>query len=548
MKRAKTLVTGVMIALLATSSLFYLSCSNKGDKNGIAIGSASEPGWKANADKPIKFDWYINFSWFARHWGDSKVSKYITEKTGVDVNFIVPAGSEAEKLNAMIAGDALPDLITLGWYEGQIPLMIDAGLVEPLDKLAKDYDSYFFKVANPDKIGWYTKEDGHVYGYPNASFTPTDYKNYAGKLTSNDTFLVRKDMYEAIGSPDMSTPDGFLGALRAAKEKFPKVNGQNLIPFGTNEFNDTGCDRLQETLPDFLAISREKNGIFQDGKLGFTEDTEYVRWLKALRDAYDEGLISTDMFVDKRSQIEEKATQGRYFCMLYFNWDMQAAQNALYAKDPNSIYIAIDGPKNSKGEDPTLAGGGIAGWTVTLISKKCKDKARAIQFLTYLISDEGQMDTNFGIEGETYTYVDGIPTLTPEVRKVDSEDKNKQETDIGVQYTYWMLMDTAWQAQWGIEYAPSLGQPQLWTRPYVTSFAAYDGLTLPVGSDEQIIYEDIQRRWGKVLPQLIRASSDAEFDKVLADFNKYKKDKGIDKVVAVQTELMNVNKKKLGMK
>ncbi|NLC93473.1 MAG: extracellular solute-binding protein, partial [Treponema sp.] len=218
MKRAKTLVTGVMIALLATSSLFYLSCSNKGDKNGIAIGSASEPGWKANADKPIKFDWYINFSWFARHWGDSKVSKYITEKTGVDVNFIVPAGSEAEKLNAMIAGDALPDLITLGWYEGQIPLMIDAGLVEPLDKLAKDYDPYFFKVANPDKIGWYTKEDGHVYGYPNASFTPTDYKNYAGKLTSNDTFLVRKDMYEAIGSPDMSTPDGFLGALRAAKE------------------------------------------------------------------------------------------------------------------------------------------------------------------------------------------------------------------------------------------------------------------------------------------------------------------------------------------
>ncbi len=109
-------------------------------------------------------------------------------------------------------------------------------------------------------------------------------------------------------------------------------------------------------------------------------------------------------------------------------------------------------------------------------------------------------------------------------------------------------MDTAWQAQWGVEYAPSLGQPQLWTRPYVHSFAAYDGLTLPVGSDESLIYEDIQRRWGKVLPQLIRAESEAEFDKIAAEFNKYKADKGIAKVIDAQTKLMDINKAKLGMK
>ena len=65
---------------------------------------------------------------------------------------------------------------------------------------------------------------------------------------------------------------------------------------------------------------------------------------------------------------------------------MVTAQNTLYAADPNSIYIAVDGPKNSKGEAHKLGGGGIAGWTVTLISKNCKDPARAIQFLSYLIS------------------------------------------------------------------------------------------------------------------------------------------------------------------
>ena len=544
MKKSKLVALGLAMAAV----LSFAGCSKKETVSASDTKvSADVPGWKADAAQPIKLDWYINFSWFARHWGDSKVSKYITQKTGVDVNFIVPAGSEAEKLNAMIAGDALPDLITLGWWEPQIPMMIDAGMLYSLDELADQYDPYFWKATDPVKVGWYRQADGHIYGYPNSSYTSTDYEKYQGKLTSNETFLVRKDMYEAIGSPDMTTPEGFLNALRAAKAKFPTVNGQSLIPFGTNEFGDTGCSQLQGYLAHFLAIAPEKNGKFVNADLGLTDDPEYIRWMKMFRQAHEEGLFATDVFVDKRSQIEEKAAQGRYFCMLYQNWDMQAPQNALYARDPNSIYIAVEGPKNTRGDDPVLAGGGIAGWTVTLISKKCKDPKRAIEFLTYLISEEGQMDTNFGIEGETYTVVNGVPKLTPEVSEMDKLDKNKQETEIGVQYTYWMLMDTAWQAQFGADYAPSLEQPQLWTRPYVHSYAAYDGLTLPVGSDEQLIYEDIQRRWGKVLPQMIRAGSEAEFDKIVADFNQYKKDKGVDKVIEAQTKLMNINKQKLGM-
>lgn len=509
-------------------------------------GTEDVAGWTLNKDEPITFDWYVHFSWFARKWGKSQVSQYITEKTGVDINFVVPAGNEAEKLNLMIAGDVLPDILTIGWYEGQVPMLIDDELVYPLDELAKQYDPYFFKVANPEKIGWYTQSDGHFYGYPNASYTPEDYEKYKGKLTSNETFLVRKDLYEALGKPDMTTPEGFLNALRAAKRAFPEINGQPLIPFGTSEFSDTGCAQLQSTLSHFLAISPEQNGKYYDSNLGLTENSEYLRWLKVLRKANEEGLISPSMFIDKRSQIEEKAAQGRYFCMLYQNWDMQSSQNALYASDPKSIYIAVDGPKNTNGDDPQLAGAGIAGWTVTMISKSCKDPGRAIQFLSYLISEEGQMDTNFGIPERTYTIKDGIPTLLPEIKKLDSENKNKQEIDVGVLFTYWMLMDTAWQTQWGVEYAPSLEQPQKWTSPYVTSYAMYDGLTIPVGSEEDLIYQEIQRRWGKVLPSLIRAQTDAEFDSIVAEFNRFKKDKGVDKVIELQTKLMEINKEKLG--
>ncbi|MFZ5366912.1 MAG: extracellular solute-binding protein [Spirochaetota bacterium] len=539
---------GVVLALCMAATMVMANGSQEAavasKSAGTKPGTGSTPGWMLNKDKPVTFDWYINFSWFARQWGDSAVSKYITEKTGVNIRYIVPAGNEAEKLNSMIAGNTLPDLITIGWWEGQVPMMIDSGLVLPLDELAQKYDPYFFKVANPQKLGWYRQDDGHVYGYPNASYTPQDYDKLKGKLTSNQTFLVRKDMYEALGKPDMTTPEGFLAALRAAKAKFPSVGGQPIIPIGFMEFGDTGCASLEGYLQNFLAIPYEKDGKIYDR----STDPDYVKWLKVFRQANEEGLIATDVFVDKRSQIEEKAAQGRYFAMLYQNWDMQAAQMALYNQDPNKVYIAVDGPKNSKRAPHTLAGQGIAGWTLTLISKNCKDPARAIQFLTYLISEEGQMDTYFGIPNVTYTMKDGKPELVPEVAELDTKDKNAQETKYGVQYTYWMLMDNPWADQWGAKYSPALGQPQLWTRPYVKSFAAYDNLQLTPGSDEALIAEEISRRWGRDLPRLIRAKSEAEFDQIWNELQKFKQDKGIAKVQAVQTQKMVVNKQKLGVK
>lgn len=390
-KKILSKLTALLLLMVMTVSSFAgcsKKTSNSTDNEKVSTVSEDEPGWKKDVDKPITFDWYINFSWFPNKWGVDLTSQYVTKKTGVNINFIVPAGNENEKLNAMIASGKLPDFITLGWWEDAVQKMIDGGLVLPLDELAKQYDPYFFKVADPMKLAWYTKEDGHVYGYPNASSSPKDFERYKELKPSNQTFLVRKDIYEALGKPDMRTPEGFLNALKAAKEKFPTVNGQPLIPFGLHEFTDTGNYSLESYLQNFLAIPMEKDGKLYDR----LTDPEYIRWLKTLRKANEMGLLAKDIFVDKRAQMEEKIAQGRYFAMLYQRSDMAAQQQALYAKDKNSIYIAVDGPANSNLDPPTLAGDGIAGWTITLISKDVKDKARAIRFLSYLISEEGQKD------------------------------------------------------------------------------------------------------------------------------------------------------------
>ncbi|MDR9853150.1 extracellular solute-binding protein [Paenibacillus sp. VCA1] len=502
--------------------------------------SADEPGWKADTS-PITFDWYLNFSWFANKWGVDPTSQYVTKKTGVSVNFIVPAGNENEKLNTMIASGSLPDFITLGWWEDAVKTMIEGDLVLPLNKLAEEYDPYFIKVADPAKMAWYQQEDGNTYVYPNSSSSPKDFEKYSREYVSNQTFLVRKDMYEALGKPDMRTPEGFLNALKMAKEKFPEVDGQPMIPLGLTEFNDVGNSSLEGYLQNFLAIPYEKDGKLYDRQT----DPEYVRWLKTLRQANEQGLLAKDIFIDKRPQMEEKIAQGRYFAMLYQRSDLTAQENALYAKDPNSVYIAVDGPANSKMDPPTLSGPGISGWTVTLISKNVKDKARAIRFLEYLISEEGQKDLYLGEKGVTYDTIDGKDQFKPEALELLNKDRSAFDKKYGASLTFWMMQDTNMILQWQPPSVEPFKQMEDWTKGKTKSFSQYDNINPTGNSEEGIASNKIAQTWGKTLPKLLLSKSDEEFDKLWNEFLEKRDKAGFAKVEAFKQTKFEDNVKKL---
>lgn len=84
------------------------------------------------SEEPAELSWYVNFSWYNTQWGGNAVSGAVTERTGADIRFESPDGSESEALDALIAGNRLPDLVTLGWWETQLDEIIDQDLVYPL--------------------------------------------------------------------------------------------------------------------------------------------------------------------------------------------------------------------------------------------------------------------------------------------------------------------------------------------------------------------------------------------------------------------------------
>lgn len=536
---------GILAGMFLTGTcLFIAGCAgNEGAQGNMADIPVGEdaPAWQKYAGKPVTFDWYINYSWFSPEWGGNVVSDKITEETGVSIRFITPSGNEDEKMDALVAADSLPDLITLGWWEPQINEMIDGDMVYALNELADSYDPWFYQVSDADAVNWYTQEDGNIYAYPNSSVTARDIET-CDNIGSNQTFLVRKDIYEAIGSPDMTTPEGFQAAVEKAYEMFPTVDGEPLIPVGAHAFNEQGNVSFAQYLMNFLAVPFEEDNQFYDR---YTNE-DYITWLKMFRRLGEEGLLADDIFIDQRTQMDEKLAEGRYFCMLYQYSDMVSQQKALYVNHPERIYMAVDGPKNAAGDDHTLTTSGINGWTVTLISKNCEHPERAIAFMDYMLSELGQLRISLGVEGETFDYVDGKPVVREEVRELLNTDRTAYDRMYGADDTYWMLQDTVMQLKWQQQPEEPVRQIMEWSYPYVVYNGQYDSF-LPNGSREAYEDKKIERLWSETLPRLLLAESEEAFDRIFADFLEKREAYGFQEVQAAKTELMRQAKEKMGI-
>lgn len=528
---------------LYMSLLMCIVCMGTGCGDKIEeTEEVTSPGWQQHSKDKITLNWYINYSWYATPWGDNIVSQAITEETGVNINFITPTGDANDKLDVLIASDTLPDIITLGWWENQVDTMIDKGMVYSLNELADQYDPYFWEVANEKVMTWNTREDGNVYVYPNSFYVPEDFEN-RDDIGSNQTFLVRKDIYEAIGRPDMSTPEGFKEAVEKAVELFPDVDGEPLIPIGAHEFTDRGCVSFDQYLQNFLAIPYEKDGQFYDR---YT-DEEYIRWLKMFRELGSEGYLSRDIFIDQRTQMDEKLAKGRYFCMLYQRTDMAAQQKELSQKYPERIYIAVDGPRNSKRDDPVLPGGGIQGWTVTLISKNCERPDRAIELITYFLSEHGQKMIYLGVEGETYDDVDGVPVLKDEVKELLDTNRFEYDRIYGADNTYWMFQNNVAQLQWRRKPEGPVGDLEVWTYPYTHYLGQYE-IDYRLNAEANAANTQIGILWGETLPKLLLAESEEEFDELISRFKLERLKLGYAVWKEESTKQITENKEKLGIK
>lgn len=100
-------------------------------------------------------------------------------------------------------------------------------------------------------VAWHTKSDGNLYCVPNDAYGAEQMAE-TGMTAAVQTFLVRKDLYEDMGSPDMSTPEGFLNTLRTLKNEYATYKGVDITPFYAQGGSGYG---LTSYLQNFLAVA-----------------------------------------------------------------------------------------------------------------------------------------------------------------------------------------------------------------------------------------------------------------------------------------------------
>ncbi|WP_246168025.1 ABC transporter [Fundicoccus ignavus] len=543
MKFMKKLSVGFLsAALLATSVTGTIS-----NVNAMSVDELPEsrfevdpatPSWQKDTEYPAKLTWYVNFDWYAQPgWGMDTVTAKIKEDMNIEVEFI--SGND-ENLNTMLAGGDLPDIIT---FDKNLSVASEANkFALPLNVLAEKYDPYWLEeAAKPETLLWYTEEDGNIYGYPSFSTTAQDYED--GNIFGDQVFIVRQDIYEAIGSPDMSTPEGFLQALRDAKEYMPQTDdGAELVGFGSTavDIANGGDGAWGGILQDFLNIAPTVDGQVYDRD----SDEEYITWLEVLRQAYNDGLITDDQFSDNDNTMKEKLGQGRYFAYLHTNTKgLNEFMSDNNARNPEQTYIAVDGPKNSNGDNPTFSGGNIGGWTQTFITTSTEEPQKAMELITYLTSQYGTMVATFGVEGETYNIVDGQVEYSEETEALRNSDIARFDKEVGLG-SYWFVLDDNFAIEMGQKPATSIRQMVEWAADKVAPRFETEDMNPTTGSEGRNLTQlNIARV--QALAAYIQAPTAEEGRQIWEDYLASRENYGYSQILEYQNAKIAENLQKL---
>ncbi|WP_340029604.1 sugar ABC transporter substrate-binding protein [Paenibacillus sp. FSL H7-0940] len=532
-----------LLATLLTAVLMITGCSGgsggSSEGNWVSIEDRytvdpEKPAWQLDKkEEATDLTWYVNADWWNTDFGKDIVTKKIKEDLNINIKFIT---GDDTKLNTFFAGGDMPDLLTV--FDSNSPVVQKAATwAMPLNDLAEKYDPYFNKVAAADTLNWFQLADGKTYGYPNYSNTQEDYDS--GNIPAKTAFIIRKDVYEALGSPVIGTPDEFQSVMKRIKQEFPA-----LIPFGFNSIGE-GTGSLGDTLQDFIGVPLEtESGEFYDRNL----DEDYLTWLKTLNTVYRDGNISDDSFADDGTAFEEKVKSGKYATMLLDGTPQQGGNLQIYmSANPGKQYVAIDGPQSTKGNAPTLNQSGITGWMINFISKDCKDPAKAIQIFTYLLSEEGQTLMNYGIEGETYqTKADGSVELLPAVKdmQLNNADQFKKDYRMGEFMFFGHDRHKALSAD---AFPEAIKQMQEWGKGKLKPHFILENISPDQGTPEARALSAINTKWNTTLVSMVRSKDDASYDNALASYKSFLGENRWEEIVKVRSEKMKLNKEKLGI-
>lgn len=409
-KKLKTLV--MCTAMIGLCSNILSGCGKK-EAASTDVKTKVEDSTAVNktfkSDKPLEFSMLYSDSPSYPLQKDWLLFSEITKRTNVTLKLTTsPMSDYLQKRSLLIStGDA--PLIMPKTYPGQEVPFIASGSILPISDYVSKMPNYMAKVkaygAESD-IKTLMQKDGKYYVLPGLHEKPVqDY-----------SYVIRTDIFDKYGIKTPTTYDEMYKALKKIKAAEP-----NIIPF-SDRF--TGQSALNIAAPTFGATWgwNMGNGVMytdtKTDKFVFSPTTnEFKDMLTYFSKLTKEGLLDPLSFTQSDDQAVQKFENGKSYVISGNSQsvnDYKKAMDGTIGKEKYKL-LKITVPGGPKGN--ILAASHLENG-IMFSAKAAQDPNfdSMLKFVDWLwYSDEGQELCKWGVEGTTYTKVNGVRTLTKDI-------------------------------------------------------------------------------------------------------------------------------------
>lgn len=347
----------------------------------------------------------------------------INEKFDMELQPDYVPEASVEKVNVAMASGDFPDIVTGSYGTTATQSWIENGMVISLSPYLDKFPH--LKAWLDDSYAW-TKVNGEYYGIPFI----TQYN------VANALLTLRGDWLEKLGLSYPKTLDEMEAVLKAFTFDDPDGDGQN------NTYGYSGMKPIANFNWVFYAYGRQYGDYELDDSghvIPWFESPSFVPGMTYIKKLWDDGVIDPEFMLNDMNKLEEKFFQGKIGGMdhaLYRH--VNRLNNSLQALYPDG-FIAYDLPP--VGPDGTSFGLNQQGRTgfFTCVTAACKEPEKALAFLDFMVSPEGNDLVRLGIEGIHYTRNGEEITLNEEERAKDAFSPNGWAHALAWGSLYWPL-------------------------------------------------------------------------------------------------------------
>ncbi len=419
MKKLLSLVLALCMVLCCASAL----ATSTDEVGGLA------PNWWVDAGLTPSEEFYvdggltvtmtgIHYNQYPTTFDGGYYLPSVEAKTGVhfDIDWRTSDGY-ATVVSTILAGglENLPDVIQAGDFG--IAALASEGAIIPLDKYL-DLIPNVVAAVGEDRISSWASADGHIYAIPTIVNVP-----------GSQSMTYRKDWalkLKEMGVIDFDTPetwDQWKAFWYGVKENDVNGNGDpsDEIPL-VLEMGESG-ERALHALLNAFGIKASNDAQFvvlDDGSYTMVyEHPNYKAFLTAAQELYKDGIIDPEFATRKQADMYQ--TMSANICASCFTWAQmsQTHTEELWTMGIEDAIFECCAPiTGPDGESWLQERQAVTRLNCITVAAEQRGKVEDIlKFYNWQFSPEGILLYNYGIEGKTYTVVDGQPTMNVEIVK-----------------------------------------------------------------------------------------------------------------------------------